>query len=176
MSPRPLPPAWQKMADTTGKPWGTEGGAYSSDCFKSWVGCVRLLRERGATLTGAEEVLRSKHMRWCRDAWNGRGLATVKHFGAYLDTSPDARAMAGITDGPNGEHPAKVALDAAQSAGTRFASAMMGALDALPDDAAHAAARVALRSRIEALTLAINLGAVFEALPAGAARAKGARK
>jgi hypothetical protein len=116
-------------------------------------------------------------MRWCNDSFDGEyGTCTVEHFSAYLDREPSARVMSRIDEAENGEHPAKAALDAAQSAGTRFASAMMGALDALPDDAAHAAARRALAERINAVAKAMDLVAVFEALPARAARAKGARK
>jgi hypothetical protein len=161
------------MAADTGKPFA-EGGAYSSDCYADWTGIVWHLYQRGTTCAGAADLLRSKHMRWCSDKWDGaRGTATVEHFARYLDASADARTMARIDDAHGAEHPAKAALDAAQSAGTRFASAMMAALDAMPDDAAHAAARVALRSRIEAASLAINLGAVIEALPVRASRKAG---
>lgn len=172
---KPLPARWARMAADTGKPFA-DGGAYSSDCYADWTGIVWHLYQRGATCAGAADLLRSKHMRWCNDSFDGEyGSCTVEAFAAYLDKEPSARVMARIDEAEGGEHPAKSALDAAQSAGTRFASAMMGALDALPDDAAHAGARVALRSRIEALTLAINLGAVFEALPACSTRAKGGK-
>ena len=96
-----LPKNWQSMAELTGKPFA-EGGAYSSDCYADWTGCVTLLRERGASLDGARTLLRSKHMRWCSDNWGGKyGTASVAHFARYLDGSAEARRMAGIDKAPS---------------------------------------------------------------------------
>ena len=96
-----LPKNWQHMADVTGKPFA-EGGAYSSDCFADWNGCVVLLRDRGSSLDGARALLRSKHMRWCSDNWSGKyGTASVAHFARYLDESAEARRMAGIDNAPS---------------------------------------------------------------------------
>jgi hypothetical protein len=96
-----LPKNWQSMAEETGKPFA-EGGAYSSDCYADWTGCVTLLRERGASLDGARTLLRSKHMRWCSDEWRGKyGAASVAHFAHYLDGSAEARRMAGIDKTPS---------------------------------------------------------------------------
>lgn len=173
---KPLPARWARMAADTGKPFA-DGGAYSSDCYADWTGIVWHLYQRGATCAGAADLLRSKHMRWCNDSFDGEyGTCTVEHFSAYLDKEPSARVTARIDEAEGGEHPAKAALDAAQSAGTRFASAMVGALDALPDDAAHAAARQVLAERINAVAKAMDLGAVFEALPAKRTTRKGAAK
>ena len=95
-----LPKAWQRMAEATGKPFA-EGGAYSSDCYADWTGCVTLLRERGATLDGARTLLRSKHMRWCSDNRTGKyGTVSVAELARYLDTHSEARRMAGIADAP----------------------------------------------------------------------------
>lgn len=108
-----LPANWQHMAEVTGKPFA-EGGAYSSDCFADWTGCVALLRERGATLNGARTVLRSKHMRWCSDSWGGKyGTASVAHFARYLDEIAEARRMAGIDKAPSAA--ARAAVEAAFS-------------------------------------------------------------
>jgi len=150
-----LPPEWAHMAAVTGRPFA-EGGAYSSDCYADWAECVALLRERGATLAGAEDVLRSKHMRWCLEGWDGEyGAATVEHFTRYLDTSPDARAMAGIAgaDVPD----LSPLIEAAQRAATRFACSLTAILDAIPDEPRFNGARLAVAAQINAASRAIDV-------------------
>jgi hypothetical protein len=153
------------MADTTGKPFA-DGGAYSSDCYASWSGIVTLLHKRGATLAGAETVLRSKHMRWCADQWPGAyGKATVKHFAAYLDSGEGAREMAGIK-APKMPRPTPLDIRQAEDS-LRAATAALSALDPVASKAEFGSA---LRNASEA-------HATLEALTERrAAAAKGARK
>ena len=92
----PLPVEWEAMAINTGKPFG-ERGAYSSDCYADWRGIVWHLYQRGATLHGAETLLRSKQMRWCADNYDGKyGTIPVTFFAKFMDDTPSARDMAGI--------------------------------------------------------------------------------
>jgi len=160
-----LPPDWQAMADATGKPFGPEGGAYSSDCYADWTGLAWHLFQRGATLDGAENVLRSKHMRWCRDGWDGEyGTTTVEHFARYLDTSPDARAMAGI-EGADVLDLAPL-IEAAQRDAARFACSLTAILDAIPDEPRFKGARLAVAAQINAASRMVDLGPMRAALRA----------
>jgi hypothetical protein len=73
-----------RVAADTGRPFG-EGGAYSSDCFEDWRGCVALLFGEGLSEEDCVTFLRSKNMRWCSDGSPGEyGHATVADLKDYV--------------------------------------------------------------------------------------------
>ena len=79
--------AWDAMIASTGKPFA-DGGAYGSNCYADWRGCAILLRMRRYSVSEAETILRSNHMRWCcdgRPTTEGYGKVSVATFAAYLD-------------------------------------------------------------------------------------------
>lgn len=111
-APATLPADWQAMAERTGRPYD-QGGAYASDMFADWRGCVAVLRGYGFTLRGAVDFLRSKHMRWCADeSSEGYGGATVAELTEYLgpdsshwrsdfDMAPESVTASGEAAGPD---------------------------------------------------------------------------
>lgn len=73
-----------RIAADTGRPFG-EGGAYSSDCFEDWRGCVTFLLGEGLSEENCVAFLRSKHMRWCSDGSPAcYGHATVADLTSYV--------------------------------------------------------------------------------------------
>lgn len=126
-APATLSAEWQAMADRTGRPFA-DGGAYASDEFADWDGCVAVLHGYGFTLHGAERFLRSKHMRWCADeSSEGYGGATVAELTAYLgpdssqwwsdfDMAPELVTASGEAAGPDAAADVSASLAEASAA------------------------------------------------------------
>lgn len=142
-APATLSAEWQAMAERTGRPFD-KGGAYASDEFSDWDGCVAVLHGYGFTLEGAERFLHSKHMRWCADeSSEGYGGATVAELTAYLgpdssqwrsdfDMVPESVAARDKARAMASEQPAQILVEilgylypGRVEDGSRIASAMM---------------------------------------------------
>ena len=72
--------------------------AFSAASFRSWRAVVKLLKDRGFSREQAEQILRSKWTRWCREA----SPSNSKELAVFLDReghTPTSESVAELMRG-----------------------------------------------------------------------------